>query len=218
MTSAWKIIQKKKSWQRRRSPPPPSLISPAMYIWGRRQTESNSWSMPGCVLGLQIQIFHPPANWTKVLDHWTHWNNKLGKRRMEKGVYTRKNRVIWVPRFMNFSGSVSSLIPYELLSANASHTYCLSDFGLFVDTTTCSSVRYNCLEHGMIVKHHSNNQVLYTTNNIKSYPLSNKESWIKSDTKLANQTIVCPNIFVLLHIIHQPIINRGSDITEDSEW
>ena len=41
-----------------------------------------------------------------------------------------------IPRGSNFSGSVSSQIVYELLSASPSKTYCLSDLMLLDDIET----------------------------------------------------------------------------------
>ena len=49
---------------------------------------------------------------------------------------TLRYKVRHVPLGMSLSGSVSSRIVYELALASPSQIYCLSDFGLFVETTT----------------------------------------------------------------------------------
>lgn len=50
---------------------------------------------------------------------------------------TLRYNVRRVPLGRSLSGSVSSLMVKELAPASPSQTYCLSDFGLFVETTTC---------------------------------------------------------------------------------
>lgn len=102
---------------------------------GRKQIENSSAQVFEFFLGVQT-LCHLAVIYTKKHKESSNNQQCRSKSNTQQCICTLRYKVRRVPLGICFDGSVSSRMVQELEFASPSQTYCLSDLGLFVETST----------------------------------------------------------------------------------